>query len=128
MPQQRVGSNLQWCIDRRNVVIPGNKIPHHYSRVISNENSNTDIQKIYDVKAKHLKVDNIVTLKYFIKMGDTQNMKTAEVASEIWEYLWKCGIIPITAEYVPSELNVAADLESRNNLDSSEWMLSHQSF
>ena len=60
-------------------------------------------------------------------MGGTQNLKMAEVAKEIWEYFWKCGI-SITPEYLPSELNVAADWESQNNLDSSERMLSHQNF
>ena len=34
--------------------------------------------------------------------------------------------ITITAEYLPSELNLTVDWESRNILDSSEWMLSHQ--
>ena len=62
-----------------------------------------------------------------MKMGGTQNLKMVELAKEIWEYLLKWGIT-ITAEYLPSELNLTADWESRNILDSSEWMLSHQIF
>ena len=83
--------------------------------------------KYRDVKAIHLQVDNIVALTYLMKMGGTQNLKMVELAKEIWEYLLKWGIT-ITAEYLPSELNLTADWESRNILDSSEWMLSHQIF
>ena len=60
-----------------------------------------------------------------MKMGGTQNLKLVNVGKEIWEYLLKCGIT-ITAEYLSSELNVTAGWESRNNLDSSDWMQSHQ--
>ena len=83
--------------------------------------------KYRDVKAIHLQVDNIVALTYLMKMGGTQNLKMVELAKEIWEYLLKWGI-KITTEYLPSELNVTADWESRNSLDSSEWMLSHKIF
>ena len=74
--------------------------------------------------SKH-QVDNIVA--YLMKMGGTQNLKMAELAKEIWEYLLKWRIT-ITAEYLPSELNSTADWESRNILDSSEWMLSALNF
>ena len=77
--------------------------------------------KYRDVKAIHLQVDNIVALTYLMKMGGTQNLKMVELAKEIWEYLLKWGIT-ITAEYLPSELNLTADWESRNILDSSEWI------
>ena len=39
-------SNLEWYINRENVVSPGNEIPHQYSRVIRSKTSNTDIRKI----------------------------------------------------------------------------------
>ena len=60
-------------------------------------------------------------------MGGTQNLKMVELTKEIWEYLLKWRIAT-TAEYLPSKFNVAADWESRNRLDSSECMLSHQFF
>ena len=69
--------------------------------------------KYRDVKAIHLQVDNIVTLTYLMKTRGTQNLKMVELAKEIWEYLLKWGIT-ITAEYLPSELNLTADRESRN--------------
>ena len=75
--------------------------------------------KYRDVKAIHLQVDNIVALTYLMKMGGTQNLRMVELAEEIWKYLLKWGIT-ITAEYLPSKLNLTADWESRNILDSSE--------
>ena len=67
--------------------------------------------KCRDVKAIHLQVDNIVALPYLMKMGGTQNLKMVELAKGILEYLLKWGIT-ITAEYLPSELNLTADWES----------------
>ena len=64
--------------------------------------------KYRDVKAIHLQVDNVVASTYLMKMGGTQNLKMEELAKEIWEYLLKRGI-KITAEYLPREMNVAAD-------------------
>ena len=83
--------------------------------------------KYGDVKAIPLQVDNIVALTCLMKIGGTQNIKMVELDKETWEYLLKWGIA-ITIEYLPSELNVTADWESRNSLDSSEWMLSHKIF
>ena len=83
--------------------------------------------KYRDVKAIHLQVDNIVALTYLMKMGGTQNLKMVELAKEISEYLLKWGITT-TAECFQGELNVTADWEYRNILDSSEWMLNHQIF
>ena len=72
--------------------------------------------KYRDAKAIHLQVDNIVALTYLTKMGGTQNLKIVELAKEIWEYLLKWGIT-ITSEYLPRELHVTADWESRNRVD-----------
>ena len=68
-----------------------------------------------------------MALTYLMKMADTQNLKMEELAKQIRKYLLKWGIT-ITAEYLPSELNLTADWESRSILDSSEWFLSHQIF
>ena len=46
---------------------------------------------------------------------------------KIWDHLLQCGIT-LTAEYLPTKLNVTADWESRNNSDSSEWKLAPQLF
>ena len=66
----------------------------------------------------HINILELLAVKtYLMKIGGTQNLKMVELAIEIWEYLLKWGIT-ITAEYC--QLNVAADWESRNSLDSSE--------
>ena len=75
----------------------------------------------------HIHLDNIAALTYSMKTGGIQNLKMIELAKKNWEHLLKWGIT-ITAEYLPSELNLIADLESRNILDCLEWMLSHQIF
>ena len=122
MPQKRVGGGEATCnvINRGNVVSPGNEIPHQYSRIINSKTSHTDIHKIQNVRAIHLQVGNIVALTNLMKMRIFQNLKVIELAKEIGEYFLKWGIT-ITGEYLPNELNVAAD-----SLDSSEWMLSRQ--
>ena len=78
-------------------------------------------------KAIHLQVDNMVALTYLLKMRGSQNLKLVQLTKEIWGHLLQCGIT-LTAEYLPSKLNVTADWESRNNSDSSEWKLAPQSF
>ena len=60
-------------------------------------------------------------LNIFDKNRGNQNLCTQS------EYLLKGGIT-ITAEYFPGKLNVTADWESQNNLNSSQWILSHQFF
>ena len=67
--------------------------------------------KYRDAKVVLFQVDNIVALTYLMKIVGNQNLKMVEAPKESWEYLLNCGII-ITAEYLPSDLNVAADWES----------------
>ena len=45
-----------------------------------------------------------------------------KLSKEIWQYLSKHQIT-ITAEYLPSFLNVGADWQSQNSRDPSEWTL-----
>ena len=45
-----------------------------------------------------------------------------EKVKEIWKFLLDRGIM-ITAEYLPTDLNVEADWESRHVTDWSEWKL-----
>ena len=74
------------------------------------------------VKSIHLQVDNTTALKYIVKMGGTKNQTLIAIAKRIWEYLLS-NAITLTVEYIPSKLNTAADWESRNTWDSSEWKL-----
>ena len=78
-------------------------------------------------KAINLLVDNTVALTYLLKMDETHNLKLVQLPKEIWDHFLQCRIT-VTAEYLPSKLNVTADSESRNYSDSLEWKLVPQSF
>ena len=81
-------------------------------------------------KIIHLQIDNMTALSYLVKMGGgggTRNQELIQISKEIWDFLLSRQIT-ITAEYLPSSLNVIADWESRNHVDPSDWMLDPQVF
>ena len=104
MPQQRTGGDVQWNLNKGVVVCSGN------------ENM-----------VALVALDNMVALTYLLKIGGTQDLKLVQLAKEIWDHLLECGIT-LTAEYLPSILNVTADRDSRNNSNSSERKLAPQLF
>ena len=59
-------------------------------------------------KASHLQVGNMEALTYLLKMEGAQNLKLVQLAKEIWDHLLQYAFT-ITAEYLPSKLNVTAD-------------------
>ena len=69
----------------------------------------------------HVQIDRTALL-YVQKMGGTKNPVIVSIANEIWNFLTTNGIT-ITAEYLSSKLNVVADWEYQNHLDSSNWNL-----
>ena len=75
----------------------------------------------------HLQIDNMTALSYLVKMGGSLNPELLQVAKEIWDYLLANGIA-VTAEYLPSSLNIQADWQSRNHRDSSDWKLNPKIF
>ena len=79
------------------------------------------------VTAIHLQIDNMTALSYLVKMGGTRSPELLQVAKEIWDYLLANGIA-VTAEYLPSSLNIQADWQSRNHRDSSNWKLNPKIF
>ena len=82
--------------------------------------------KFRKINHLHLQIDNMTALSYLLKMGGgggTHSMQLLALAKEIWDYLLSRQIT-ITAEYIPSHLNVIADRESREIQDRSEWKLS----
>ena len=70
-----LGQNLEWYINRWNVISPGNETPHQYSRIISSKASHTGIHKMEDVNTSLMKVEG------------TQNLKMVELVKAIWKYL-----------------------------------------
>jgi hypothetical protein len=73
-------------------------------------------------RARNMMIDNISALTYLIKMGGTKCVPLMEKTKEIWDFLLSKGIM-VTAEYLPTDLNVEADAESRDVMDWSEWKL-----
>lgn len=61
------------------------------------------------VKSIHFQINNIVALSYLLKMGGIYNQEMVRLVKEIWQFLLQRQIT-ITAEYIPSHLNVIADL------------------
>jgi len=70
----------------------------------------------------HLQVDNTSCLAYIANQGGTRSLNLLRRAKEIWNFLTERDI-QISLEWLPSKLNVEADLESRTVADSSEWLL-----
>ena len=79
------------------------------------------------MKAIHFQIDNTTALSYLGEIGGTKNMYLIELAKKIWKYLLHHGTT-ITADYLPSSMNVEADWQSRNSKDHSEWKLLRQVF
>ena len=73
-----------------------------------------------------MEIDNSCALAYLINMGGAKNHHMTNIAKSIWSYLLHKGIT-CTAEYIPSELNVEADMESRV-VDFSNWELDPKTF
>ena len=69
----------------------------------------------------HIQMDNVVALKYLLKMGGTKSLEMNQISKDIWDFLMEDKIM-LTAENLPGVLNVEADRESRLK-DSSEWKL-----
>ena len=64
-----------------------------------------------NVRSIHFQVDNTTALAYLLKMGGTKCLRIIELNKEIWEFLISRGIA-VTAEYLPSAMNIWADRES----------------
>ena len=79
------------------------------------------------VSSIHLQIDNTVALSYLMKMGGTKSWELTKISKRIWHYLLDKEIT-LTAEWIPTQLNIVADWESRNVKDSTEWKLSQTIF
>ena len=79
------------------------------------------------ITAIHLQIDNMTALSYLVKMGETRSPELLQVAKVKWDYLLANGIA-VTAEYLPSSLNIQADWQSINQRDSNNWKLNLKIF
>ena len=53
----------------------------------------------------HLKMENMAFQTYFLKMGGAKNIQLVTISNDNWEYLLRSSI-NITAEYIPSAMNI----------------------
>ena len=60
-------------------------------------------------------------------MRGVKSLEMIKLSKEIWDYLLSRGIT-IATEYLSSKLNIIADRESREKVDSSEWKLDPKVF
>ena len=78
-------------------------------------------------RALNFQIDNTTALRYLTKMGGVKSLEMIKLSKEIWDYLLSRGIT-IAIEYLSSKLNIIADRESREKVDSSEWKLDPKVF
>ena len=113
---------------------------HHGGKLVQNISKHINILELIAVKlailafnkgksitAIHLQRDNMTALSSLVKMGGTRSPELLQVAKEIWDYLLANGIA-VTAEYLPSSLDIQEDWQSRNHRDSSDWKLNPKMF
>ena len=83
-----------------------------------------------DVLNKHIRIlsDNTTTVAYINAMGGIRSNKCNEIASEIWAWCSARQNVWISAAHIPGSVNVDADKESRNALESTEWSLNNTIF
>ena len=122
---KRVGSTLQWNLDRGEMVEKRTATPHKCFRTDGCKICSPDFHK-KSVKFIYSYPDGrqscpIVSLEN----EGGYSLELLKINKSIWHYLLSHGII-ISAEYLPSKLNVQANWESRNARDPSDWKL-HQS-
>ena len=79
------------------------------------------------IRAIHFHIDNTTALRYLTKMGGVNSLEMFKLVKGVWNYLLSRGIT-ITTEYLPSKLNIIADRESSEKVDSSEWKLGPNGF
>ena len=59
-------------------------------------------------ESTHLQIDNTIALAHLVKMGRPTVIELIALTKKIYEYLLPRGIT-LTAEYIPSKLNVESD-------------------
>ena len=79
------------------------------------------------IRAIHFHIDNTTALRYLTKMGGVNSLEMFKLVKGVWNYFLSRGIT-ITTEYLPSKLNIIADRESSEKVDSLEWKLGPNGF
>ena len=83
-------------------------VTHKCIRTEGSKISTFDLQQTKFFKAVQFQIDNTTALLNLVKMEGTRNQMLLKLSKEIWQYVLKYQIT-ITAEYLPSSLNVEVD-------------------
>ena len=74
-----------------------------------------------------LRMDNTSAVAYLNRLGRTRSLVLSNLTLALWEWALTRNIF-LSAEHIAGNLNVSADWESRNFLDSSNWKLCPEIF
>ena len=72
-----------------------------------------------------LRMDNTTAVAHVNNKGGTRSPQLVSLTLELWQWCVQKSIL-ITAQHLPGKLNSAADRESREFYDSSEWQIDPQ--
>ena len=100
-------------------MVRNRELKYKYSEINSCQVCNSNIHK------RTIKYSNSLADRqqgYLLKMEGTHNRELLLISKSIWSYFLSKQIA-MSAEYLPSALDVHADWESRNAKDNSEWKL-----
>ena len=101
------------------VMVRKGELTYKYSEINSSQVCNSNIHK------RTIKYSNSLADRqqdYLLKMRRTHNREHLIISKSNWSYLLSKQTA-MSAEYLPSALNVHADWESRNAKDNLEWKL-----
>ena len=88
---KELGGNLQWYINRGDVVCPGKEIPHQYSRIISNKTIHTDIHKIQRCQSNTSSSRQYCDFNIFDENGGYSKSENGRVGQGNLEISFKVG-------------------------------------
>ena len=82
---KELGGNVQWNLNKRDVVCQGNEKSHKCLKMFSHKAGYKSILENLEAQTIHLQVDNMVDLQYVLNIGGirTQNVKLVILAKEI---------------------------------------------
>jgi hypothetical protein len=69
-----------------------------------------------------LNMDNSTAVAYINHKGGTHSLQLLELTLELWDWCNQTDLFVI-AHHLPGKINIQADLESRQFLDNSDWMI-----
>ena len=95
--------NVQWNINRGDVICSGNEKPHKRLRTFSHKTGYTNVLENFQAQSHSSLGGQHVTFNISVKdEGDTQSLKLVQLAKEIWNRLLQCGIT-LTTEYLSQQ-------------------------